>query len=96
MSFDIPPHIEPMIQQYASEQHITKSEAIIRLIQEGFTASHHDSASEEYDHLLTPTRLAHLDAIVAKLDAGEKTLSSEEVDARLAAAKAKWEAKQAS
>ena len=85
MSFDIPPFIEPMIQQYAAEKDISKDEAIVRLIQEGFSASHDVQADESFDHLFTAERLAHLDGVVAKLDAGEKTLTREQVDARLAA-----------
>ena len=96
MSFDIPSNIEPMIQQFAAEQRITHDEAIVRLIQEGFTASHEAKANENYDHLFTADRLAHLDAITAKIDAGEATLDADEVDARLATAKANWQAKNAS
>lgn len=91
MSFDIPPSIEPMIQQYALEQSISHDEAVVRLVKEGFSATH-----ENYNHLFTPDRLAHLDGIVVGLDQGEATIDIEQVDARLAAAKADWMTKNAS
>ncbi len=39
ISFDIPIAIEPQVQQVAAAQHITASEAIVRLIKAGLQAS---------------------------------------------------------
>ncbi len=96
MSFDIPSHIEPMIQQFAVEHKISQDEAIVRLIQEGFSASQEANPSENFDHLFTTDRLANLDAITTMIEAGEPTLDAKQVDARLAATKNNWQAKNAS
>ena len=91
MSFDIPSHIEPMIQQYASEQHITKGEAIVRLIQEGFTASHHEPAEDTYTHLFTPERMRHIAKAQAEIAAGQG-LTPEQLLVELEKDKAEWRA----
>ena len=35
MSFDIPPEIEPQVQEFARSQHISANEAVLRLIEAG-------------------------------------------------------------
>ncbi|MBS1725506.1 MAG: hypothetical protein JST51_02210 [Armatimonadetes bacterium] len=37
MSFDIPPNIEPQVKEFAQAQHISETEALIRLIQAGLS-----------------------------------------------------------
>jgi hypothetical protein len=44
MSFDIPIAIEPQIIQYAESEHITESEAIVRLIQAGLSTKAQEDA----------------------------------------------------
>jgi hypothetical protein len=39
MSFDIPPYMEPQVQQFAQNQHISPDEAVIRLIEAGLNVA---------------------------------------------------------
>ncbi|HEY3330672.1 MAG TPA: hypothetical protein VGK19_11660 [Capsulimonadaceae bacterium] len=48
------------------------------------------SESPNLDHLFTPERLAHIDDVVARVNAGEKTLTMDEFDANLAEFRANW------
>ena len=38
MSFDLPPNIEPQVQEYAKAQHLSENDALIRLVQAGLMA----------------------------------------------------------
>ena len=46
--------------------------------------------SENFDHLFTPERIAHLDRICAEIDAGGKTYAPEEVEEYLEKKRAQW------
>jgi len=45
--------------------------------------------TENFDHLFTPERLAHIDRAATEIDAG-KGLTLEQVDAELAKRRAEW------
>jgi hypothetical protein len=45
---------------------------------------------EDFDHLFTPERLAHIDQVIASLKAGGQTFSVEEVSAQLKEHRAEW------
>ena len=46
--------------------------------------------AENFDHLFTPERIAHIDSVVTKLKAGGETYSMEEAGAHLAARREAW------
>ena len=46
--------------------------------------------AEDYDHLFTPERIAHLDKVAAEVRAGGKTYTMQEVRANLAQNRAEW------
>jgi len=46
--------------------------------------------SENFDHLFTPERIAHIDGVLADIKAGGKTYTMEEVREHLAANRAEW------
>jgi hypothetical protein len=48
-----------------------------------------EDQSENFDHLFTPERLAHIDRAAAEIDAG-LGLTLEQVDAELAKRRAEW------
>jgi|GEM_PF-4360787 len=50
---------------------------------------HQVEEPDNYDHLFTPARLAHIDRAAAEMDAGQG-LTLEQVDAELAKAKEAW------
>lgn len=53
-------------------------------------------AGENADWFFTPQVLASLDRITTRIDAGENTLTEEEVTSRIEANKAEWRRKNAS
>jgi hypothetical protein len=46
--------------------------------------------TEDFDHLFTPERIAHVDKVAASVEAGGPTYSIEEVSAYLATKRADW------
>jgi hypothetical protein len=46
--------------------------------------------TENFDHLFTPERIAHLDRICAEIDAGGKMYSIEEVEEHLNTIRREW------
>ncbi len=49
MSVDIPPNIEGDIQRFAQEQHITRDEAVLRLIETGLSLRRPDARKKVFE-----------------------------------------------
>jgi hypothetical protein len=52
-----------------------------------------DLREENFDHLFTPERIAHLDRISREVREGAKTYTMEEVEARLQKTRAAWQSR---